>query len=138
MPKRTNLKDETYYWVRRKPIRKDNGASDHPHWEPMLHDKGRFYARSADIENVPGIRPQDLDAIGAPIERRAPRTTRKLWMPTTVDYAAERALPNPHLLRPSRSAAASFGNGLPVPVEISWENADFNLANGYARIQAKK
>lgn len=124
------LKDGSYYWVRRQPTTADNGTSVYHRWEPMLWDTGRFRTRDGPEA---GIDRDDLAEIGEVIERRPRRTTRKGWISTDINRKTRKADPLYDTLRNSMKSAACAGTGLPIPVEVSWDNADFNFANGFAR-----
>lgn len=127
-----NLKDGAYYWVRQQPTTEPSGHSKYPHWEPMLWSQGRFWHRGLP-PNGPGIAKEDLADIGEILERRRKRTTRKGYIATIIDRAGRKADPVYDVIHNSSKAATRAGTGLPVPVEVSWENADFSFANGFAR-----
>lgn len=126
------LRENSYYWVRQHAVTEPNGRAVHPHWEPMLWSEGQFWHRGLP-DDGPGIALEDLAAVGERIERRCKRTTRKGFIATIIDRLGRKADPVYDVIHNSSKAAMKAGTGLPVPVEVSWGNADFNLANGFAR-----
>jgi hypothetical protein len=128
---RKKFKDGAYYWVRRRSHIAGDQVLHAPNWEPMLWDaaSGKFMTRG----DPHGRAPEELANIGEIIARRPKRTTRKGWIPTEINRKARRAEPVYDNICNSAKVAAAAGTGLPLQVEVSWDNADFNLANGFAR-----
>lgn len=125
------LKDGAYYWVQRKPTEGEEGRYEYHHWEPMLWGDGRFWQRGYPDHHI-SVLLGEL-TVGEIIERKPKRTSRKGFIATTIDRKKRRADPIYDVIYPSAKAAAKAGTGLPVAVEVSWANADFNFANGFAR-----
>lgn len=126
-----NLKDQSYYWVRREPSSGESGASVHPNWEPMLWDvaTAHFHCRG----DRTAYAPEDLVGIGEIIERRPRRVTRKGYIATTFNFEQRRADPAYDEVFNSLKAAARAGQGLPIPVEISWAASDAAVATAFAK-----
>lgn len=126
-----NLKDQSYYWVRREPSSGESGAATYPNWEPMLWDAAtaHFHCRG----DRTAYAPEDLVGIGEIIERRPRRVTRKGYVATTIDFENKRANPAYDEVFNSLRSAAKAGTGLPIPVEISWAAEDAALATAFAK-----
>lgn len=126
-----NLKDQSYYWVRREPSSGESGAATYPNWEPMLWDaeSAHFHTRG----DRTAYAPEDLAAIGEIIERRPRRVTRKGYIATTVDPVTRRSLPAYDRVFNSMTAASKESTSIPIPVEISWAASDHSVATSFSK-----